>query len=132
MPPTLEHSTLAAPPDYAETILGELERDVATLVSQIEKSINGWSDEGWRWNESNDPVLSLNIGYWIASHRGRDIIKDNDVICGLSVKIVRHGLRTITVSTNKTRAQKDGWFDENEDWQDGEQTWLSTSMSIQW
>lgn len=138
MPPTLDvpvcTSTLSAPPDYADTIRTEIERDVMTLIEDVEWRIKGgWNrDDGWNWDPKDGPVLSLSIGYLVATHRGRDIIRTGDIMCGLLVTVSRDYPRTIEVCTNEIKAWREGWFDENGDRREGETTWLSTSKSVQW
>lgn len=134
----METATLAAPPDYADTIRSEIARDVLKLIERVAN----WSPPGgWeRVDDDEDGFTYIELGYMVNLHRGRDLYCEGDLIEGLPVRLhTRHGdpypTRSIAVCANDVLYERDvmvSHMDKDNITYDTEQERFDIHQTITW
>ncbi len=103
--------------DYSSVIRKEIEDAVKELIFAVENF--AWGDE---WEPANPIVADyIELGYIVNLHKGKDLYKNDDLICGLPVTISSENIRSITVGVEEeVIMEREVWCDEEDSEGEGE------------
>lgn len=82
--------------DYAPTIRAEIEEAVARLKRRLE----GTTSDGIGYVDGEVKAQYVELGWQVNTHKGRDVYREGETICGLPVSIGGVPARTVRVGAD--------------------------------